>query len=298
MNTNPGAPPARRPILGLTLTLTITLFMTACSTKTQRGGYYQNDGPGAPLSARTAAATPDAVPRIEPHAPANSRPYTINGKRYVPLTGSHPFSQEGIASWYGRQFHGKKTASGERYDMYAMSAAHPTLPLPSYARITRLDSGKSIIVRINDRGPFKPTRVIDLSYAAAAKLGFINQGSTRVRVQAITHDDIRKGRSGIPANAGAETTAETNANTQSTHTPTAPPSVYLQFGAFTQLTNAQALLPTLAAQLSADHHPPLHIHQTNNLYRVRIGPYPTRSEALTAAERIRQQTGRVVSLGY
>jgi len=202
MNTNPsnipalplpvGPTPALRLILGLVLTLAIALFMTACGTKSQRGGYYQNDGPGAPLSARAAAAIPDAVPRIEPHARANSRPYTINGKRYVPLTGSRPFSQEGIASWYGRQFHGNKTANGERYDMYAMSAAHPTLPLPSYARITRLDTGKSIIVRINDRGPFKATRIIDLSYAAAAKLGFINQGSTRVRVQAITHDDIRR----------------------------------------------------------------------------------------------------------
>lgn len=179
------------------------MMLAGCSgTKRQSGGgYYKDDGPGSNIPANI-EAIPDAVPRIETHAPANLRPYVVFGKRYVPISGNRPFRQVGTASWYGRKFHGNKTANGETYDMYAMTAAHPTLPLPSYARVSHARSGKSIIVRINDRGPFHSSRIIDLSYVAAAKLGLIGPGSGQVIVEAITHADIRNNayqRSNQPA---------------------------------------------------------------------------------------------------
>jgi len=148
------------------------------------GGYYQDDGPHANPPADL-ASIPDPVPRVEPlHRYAN-RPYQALGQSFTPATSVKPFSQRGKASWYGRKFHGKRTASGEPYDMYKMTAAHPTLPIPSYARVTNLDNGRSVVVRINDRGPFLHGRVIDLSYTAAYKLGYIEKGSTQVEVTAI-----------------------------------------------------------------------------------------------------------------
>ena len=145
------------------------------------GGYYQDDGPHSTVPAGL-EATPDAVPRIEPYRRSNSKPYRVMGKTYVPITDNRPFTERGIGSWYGKKFHGNPTASGERYNMYKMTAAHPTLPIPSYARVTNLSNGKQVIVRINDRGPFHAGRVIDLSYTAALKLGYINQGRTRIQV--------------------------------------------------------------------------------------------------------------------
>ena len=145
------------------------------------GGYYLDDGPGdgPPVDP---AAVPDAVPRDEaPLANAN-RPYEALGEVYFPDTSSLPFSERGMASWYGRRFNGKRTSSGEAYDMYAMTGAHKTLPIPSYVRVTDVMSGRSVVVRINDRGPFHSGRVIDLSYTAAAKLGFASRGSAEVVV--------------------------------------------------------------------------------------------------------------------
>jgi rare lipoprotein A len=150
-----------------------------------RGGYYyKDDGPGdkPPPNLDQLA---DAVPRVEPlHRYAN-RPYHRFGKDYVPITTLAPFRQVGVASWYGRRYHGQPTSSGEPYDMYAMTAAHPTLPIPSYARVTSQANGRSVVVRINDRGPFLHDRIIDLSYVAALKLGFVQAGSARVVVEAI-----------------------------------------------------------------------------------------------------------------
>ncbi|HLR77410.1 MAG TPA: septal ring lytic transglycosylase RlpA family protein [Burkholderiaceae bacterium] len=186
----------------LIVLFTFALLATGCSgpKRSAGGGYYKDDGPGTRQV--NIHAIPDARPRIEPHAPANMRPYRVFGRQYIPITAERPFRQKGIASWYGRKFHGKKTANGEIYDMYAMTAAHPTLPLPSYARVTHAKSGKSVIVRINDRGPFHSSRIIDLSYVAAAKLDLIGPGSGPVIVEAITHDDIRQNawqRGGDPA---------------------------------------------------------------------------------------------------
>jgi rare lipoprotein A len=178
--------PFRRLALGLfCLTLVI---LAGCASR----GRYATDGVGDHIPADI-AAIPDAVPRIEHPAPSNFRPYEVFGVRYVPLAENQPYRKEGVASWYGRKFHGEKTANGETYDMYAMTAAHPLLPVPSYARVTRVSTGRSVIVRINDRGPFHPGRIIDLSYVAAAKLGLVGPGSGEVIVQAITNADILAG---------------------------------------------------------------------------------------------------------
>ncbi len=153
-------------------------------TQPRGGGYYKDDGPGEHPPANL-DALPDAVPRLEPLNRFANRPYSVFGVDYVPATSLRAYRERGLASWYGRKFHNQKTATGEVYDMYAMTAAHPTLPLPSYARVTSLASGKSVIVRVNDRGPFHPGRVIDLSYAAAYRIGIAQRGSGEVEVESV-----------------------------------------------------------------------------------------------------------------
>ena len=148
------------------------------------GGYYKDDGPGNDAPANL-DAIPDAVPKIEPlHRFANN-PYSALGRDFVPMRALAPYRTTGIASWYGRRYHGQKTSSGEPYDMYGMTAAHPILPIPSYARVTNPANGRSVVVRINDRGPFHADRLIDLSYTAAWKLGYVGNGSARVEVESI-----------------------------------------------------------------------------------------------------------------
>jgi rare lipoprotein A len=136
--------------------------------------------------------TPDAIPRVEPYARGPNRPYTLFGKTYVPITDNRPYKARGVGSWYGKKWHGNKTASGEVYDMFKMTAAHPTLPIPCYARVTNLATGKQVIVRINDRGPFRADRIIDLSYTAALKLGYLNHGSTLLEVEHLLPDEIAR----------------------------------------------------------------------------------------------------------
>ncbi len=159
-------------------------LLTACGSAPKKGGYYKDDGPEANPPANL-ASIPDARPRVEPLHRFANRPYEVFGKKYVPLASVQPFRQRGIASWYGKRFHGQKTASGETYDMYAMTAAHPTLPIPSYARVRNLRTGATVIVRINDRGPFHSGRIIDLSYAAAYRLGLLGNGSGEVEIESI-----------------------------------------------------------------------------------------------------------------
>ena len=163
----------------------------AATTAPSTGGYLAGDGPGADTPANL-DSIPDAVPKNEPlHRYAN-RPYIALGKTYTPMTAVGNFKERGIASWYGKKFNGERTSSGEIYDMYAMTAAHPTLPLPSYARVTNLANHKSVIVRVNDRGPFMKDRIIDLSYTAAYKLGIIGDGSSEVEVESINPNVIVK----------------------------------------------------------------------------------------------------------
>jgi rare lipoprotein A len=146
-----------------------------------RGGYYLDDGPGGNPPSNL-DRIPDAVPKSEPLNRAASRPYSVFGRDYVPMTSLAPYQARGVATWYGRRYHGRLTSIGEVYDMYAMSAAHPTLPLPSFARVTNLENGKTVTVRVNDRGPFAKRRIIDLSRRAAWELGFKDRGTAEVEV--------------------------------------------------------------------------------------------------------------------
>jgi rare lipoprotein A len=219
------------------------------------GGYYKDDGPHERVPDNL-ASIPDARPRVEPLSRFANRPYEVFGKRYVPLAAVQPFRQRGLASWYGKRFHGQRTSSGEPYDMYAMSAAHPTLPIPSYARVTRVGTGRSVVVRINDRGPFHAGRVIDLSYAAAHRLGIIGVGSAEVEVEAIVP--------GEPARGAAEEA-----------------KVFLQVGAFASRDNAESLRAKLASLED-----PSELVLSGELWRLQLGPYGTQEEARSAAERL------------
>ena len=173
--------------LGVALVLAL---LAGCASTDRKGGYYKDDGPGAKPPANIDAIA-DATPRVEPLHKFANRPYSALGKNYAPLTSVQSFKQRGLASWYGKKFHGQKTASGELYDMYKMTAAHPTLPIPSYVRVTRIANGKSVVVRVNDRGPFHAQRVIDLSYVAAYKLGYIQAGAAEVTLEAIVPGQVR-----------------------------------------------------------------------------------------------------------
>lgn len=223
-----------------------------------KGGYYKDDGPHENPPANL-AAVPDAVPRAEPlHRYAN-RPYTQLGRDYIPLTRIQPFRQRGLASWYGKMFHGRPTASGETYDMYAMTAAHPTLPIPSYVRVTHAGNGRSVVVRVNDRGPFHPGRIIDLSYAAAFRLGYIQAGSAAVEVESIIPGEQKQ--------AG---------------------DVYLQVGAFSSRENAENLRTRLAQEL-AGLRDRLEVLLAGSLWRLQVGPYGSADDARPVAERIEAQ---------
>ena len=203
------------------LLILMVLALSACASAPMpsgSGGYYKDDGPGESPPANLDQLA-DAQPKAEPlHRYAN-RPYQVFGKEYVPLASVQPYRQRGMASWYGRKFHGQRTASGETYDMYAMSAAHTTLPIPSYARVTRVATGRSVIVRINDRGPFHQGRMIDLSYAAALKLGFAHLGSAEVELESID-----PGQAVTPTQQVAATTPPAVAPTPPAAATTPPPA--------------------------------------------------------------------------
>lgn len=176
------------------LTLFSLVLSAGCSSSSPNG-YYENDGPPGLFQKKILPWGGSEVKlKVEQPNKWANRPYTVMGKRYYPVTGDKAMNQVGTASWYGKQFHGKKTAIGEIYDMHAMTAAHPTMELPSFAKVTNLENGRSVIVRVNDRGPFLHGRIIDLSYAAAVKLGYQKQGTARVRVERITRRDIAAGR--------------------------------------------------------------------------------------------------------
>ncbi len=176
------------------LTFLLAAALSGCaSTGSNNGKYFDRDGPPSTVSAWRASSTGTMKIKVEPANKWANRPYKVMGQSFTPMTGDKPFTQTGTASWYGKQFHGKKTAIGEIYDMYAMTAAHPTMELPSYARVTNLANGRSVIVRVNDRGPFIGGRAIDMSYAAAVKLGYQKKGTTRVKIERITRKQIAAG---------------------------------------------------------------------------------------------------------
>ena len=262
-----------------------TATASAPPPSSRPGGYYKDDGPGEnPPANLDAIAEP--TPRVEPLNRFANRPYSVFGREYVPATSLRPYKERGIASWYGRKFHNQKTSAGETYDMYAMTAAHPTLPLPSYARVTNLANGKSVVVRVNDRGPFHAGRIIDLSYAAAWRIGIAQKGSGEVEVESIVP-------SGAPVNVAAQPLPPVaSAPSIAPAAPVAQETsgYVVQLGAFANNANAQAFIAHLANQttgLSVE----AKVHQADGLFRVVVGPYPTREEAGKASERLRVALG-------
>ncbi len=252
------------------------------------GAYYKDDGPGdnpPPDLDRV----PDAVPRAEPLHRFANRPYNVFGQEYVPATAVQPFRQRGVASWYGRRFHGNPTSSGEPYDMYAMTAAHPTLPIPSYVKVTNVANGRSVVVRVNDRGPFLRGRIIDLSYAAAHRLGYINAGHAEVELEVIL-----PGGSQIAA-AAVESPAMSPAAAPAVgpvldHAAAAR-GVYLQLGVFSSRANAEDLRSRIQREMGglADR---LQLFADGDRFRLHLGPWGSESEARGVAD----QVARVLSL--
>jgi rare lipoprotein A len=256
------------------------------------GGYYKDDGPGDAIPDGL-VDTPDAEPKIEPIAKGPSKPYTIFDQNFVPITDDKPFIQRGKGSWYGKKFHGQRTASGEIYDMFKMTAAHPRLPIPSYARVTNLRNGKQVIVRINDRGPFHASRIIDMSYTAALKLGFIQIGSAELEVERILPDEIARMQED-KRRKGALATAKESADPMTRlASGSAPPvaaetgGIFLQFGAYAQVHNADAMRIRLLAGWPQDLPEPV-IVQTGGLYRLHSGPFTSRETAKTAADLLKE----------
>ncbi len=266
------------------------------------GGFYKDDGPGEEIPDGL-DDVPDAEPKWEPlHKPA-TRPYVVLGKEYVPNTSLKPYKARGIASRYGKKFHGQKTSIGEPYDMFAMTAAHPTLALPSYVRVTQVQSGKSVIVRVTDRGPFHADRVIDLSYTAAYKLGLIDGGSGMVEVEAIlpgepagtTYAQVTKPVERENGVALAQRLAREEAPVQtllsgSTSETVLPKGVYLQLGAFGNADNAENLRNHLSRELDWLSEP-MRIQSAGGIHRLQLGPYASRPDAEKIADRIRNALG-------
>ncbi len=294
-------PPRLNPAQSLGMLL-CALLLHACGTVPRIGGYGADGGPSEPPM--DVYTVPDAIPHIEPRSRYGNPPfYVVDSVQYRVLDSADGYVERGIASWYGTKFHGQRTSSGEPYDMYAMTAAHRSLPLPTYARVTNLINGKSVVVRINDRGPFHSRRLIDLSYTAAAKLDILRTGTGLVEVRAIDPTlpaepvsitaaakrapqpleavtAVSMSRASEPASARSAT--DTAIPVEPATRSATEPGVFLQVGAFTRRRNAEHLrdrvqdsgLPEATA---------VHISQGQNrsatFYRVRIGPLPSREQA-------------------
>lgn len=236
--------------LKLLLVSSSYLLLVACG-----GLVEKSDGP--PRRAPDMSSIPDAVPKYEPIRPQNQKSYVVFGKRYYPLSTASGYKDRGVASWYGKKFHGNPTATGERYDMYKMTAAHKTLPLPSYAEVKNLSNGRTIVVRVNDRGPFHQGRIIDLSYAAATKLGIIGKGTGMVEVRAVSSRDELSSTKAV--NYPVE-----NINKAV--------GLFLQMGTFSTAVRAEQMKTKLQKMITDDVLViPLN-KPDGRLYRVRIGP--------------------------
>jgi rare lipoprotein A len=282
-----------------------TAVPATTSPELASGAYLAGDGPGAVAPANLDNVA-DAVPKAEPlHRYAN-RPYTALGKTYTPLEATGNYKEMGIASWYGKKFHGLRTSIGEVYNMYGMTAAHPILPIPSYARVTNLATKKSVIVRVNDRGPFLHDRIVDLSYTAAFKLGVIAKGSAEVLVESIAVDGSEPltpaevSSEPIPlAPVSAESlppvvvVPEVQKPALTLATNDKPPvagNVYLQLGAFKSTQGAESFLAKMQSTLG-DVGKSLSLNQKDGFERVHLGPYATADEARAASEKLKERLG-------
>lgn len=274
-------------------------LLSGCATRSggvggERDGPERNPPPNL-------GGIPDAVPRLDPiRIGGPNKPYEVLGERYEPLKGDIVYAEKGLASWYGKKFHGRPTASGEVYNMYAMTAAHATLPIPSYARVRNPSNGREIIVRINDRGPFHKGRIIDLSYTAALKLDILH-GVRPVEVRRITHAEIRAGNWVKPDGESTPMFVPDTPPGAPQRETTAPAmaagggAYWLQFGAFARLDGAEGLRQRVAeADLSLL--PLLTIVREAGLHRLRAGPFPTVDEARAQADKLRADHGVESSL--
>lgn len=272
------------------------------------GGFYKDDGPAEDIP-EGLDDIPDAAPKWEPlHKPA-TKPYVVLGKEYVPNTAVKPYKARGIASWYGKKFHGQKTSIGEPYDMFAMTAAHPTLALPSYVRVTNVQSGKTVVVRVIDRGPFHADRVIDLSYTAAYKLGLVNGGSGQVDVEAIIPGEASSTSYAQLSPPPRPTTSDKDEIEQLSRQMAIeeqPPraaakistpgetgaikGIYLQLGAFSSQDNAENLKNHLLQELDWLNES-MRVNPGDGIHRLHLGPYASRSDAERVAEKIRGALG-------
>lgn len=272
---------------------------TKAAEQPKRGGYYLDDGPGdnPPVDID---GIPDAIPHAEALLARANRPYSALGTSYTPITTYVPYKQSGIASWYGKRYHGQKTSSGEVYDMYGMTGAHTTLPLPSYVRVTNPENGRSVIVRINDRGPFHSDRLIDLSYAAAYKLRLQEKGSGKVEVEAIdtrvdTHQNVTLKESATPANSASAIPVAGPSSVPAPAPATPTSGSYVQVGAFKYQGNADRLCDKLQQQNLTQSGDSGNVDVASwynaGIYHVRLGPYASRADAEKAASEIKQTLG-------
>ena len=272
----PVAAVSLRPWIALALAAML-LLASGCAS---RGPASGRDGPPDSVPSGL-AQRPDAEPRVEPlRVGGPNKPYVVLGRRYQPMAADLPLAESGLASWYGRKFHGRPTASGEIYDMFEMTAAHKTMPIPSYARVSNPANGREIIVRVNDRGPFADGRVIDLSYAAALKLGLLG-GVAPVLVRRITHAEIR---------AGVAATAAPSA--QDDPAPEEKPALatagfWLQLGAFRQREGALQLQQQVLRDWPGVG---VAVFEEAALYRVQLGPFDSRASAQQMADRVQARS--------
>lgn len=261
------------------LSTIIIFLLSGCATKTaSRHTYYSSDGP--PSHHVNADAIPDAKPKVEPLSKYGNKSYTVFGKRYHVLPSAHGYSKRGIASWYGKKFHGRPTSSREPYSLYAMTAASRDLPLPTYVRVTNLQNGRQVVVKVNDRGPFSstdPNRIMDLSYAAAKKLGYAEKGTAWVHVTAL---DPRTGRDWVKGHDYAMHRNKPNspasrqtsiANNTATHT--RENHFYLQIGAFSDREKAEKMQQKIASMTQAKVFVKNGYSAGMPVYKVQIGPF-------------------------
>ncbi len=281
-------------LLLILVTVLICVFIASCSTARKDGppSYYVDD-----------TKIPNAVPKVEPLAKyGNMAHYKVFGKQYYVMNNSHHYEEQGVASWYGSKFHSHMTSSGEKYNMLAMTAAHKTLPLPTYVRVTNLTNGRQVIVKVNDRGPFEANRLIDLSYVAAKKLGMLGHGTTRVDVKAIDpsevimHPEMIAVKTPTPSNnflsqpaplklaqsrpAATPTQRAVNRYVKNNNAKLLASSTYIQVGAFRNLQHAEKLKSILSNLVSS----PIAINNFQNIYRVQVGPF----RDLASADKVNQ----------
>ncbi len=245
----------------------LTWLILASSLQLSGCAFHRDIADSAPTRDINTADIPDAVPHHEPRSKqGNPAFYRVNGRTYHLLPSADNYTERGVASWYGTKFHGRATSSGETYDMYKMTAAHRSLPIPCYLQVTNLQNGQQVVVRVNDRGPFHANRIIDLSYAAAKKLGITGSGTGLVEIRSISPVTGRQ-RSTKPVTVAASR-VEQKENIQ----------LFIQAGAFTSRENAEQLQQQLA-DVFDQHRISAKFDQSDKLYRVRIGPIATIEEA-------------------